>query len=228
MAAGAIFDIDGTLIDSVDLHARAWQEAMSRFGFDLPLQRIRTQIGKGADQLMPALLPGEFVQSRGAELSEFRSALFQREYLDQVRPFPCVRELFQRLRADEVQIALASSANGDELTHYRRLLDVDGLLHGATSSSDAERSKPHPDIFEAALEELGVERRAAIVIGDTPYDAQAADKARLRTIGMLAGGWPEDELRAAGCIAVYRDPEDLLRRYDASPLPALAASPSGR
>jgi phosphoglycolate phosphatase-like HAD superfamily hydrolase len=128
--------------------------------------------------------------------------------------------LFERIKADGKRIALASSAKGDELEKYKKIANIADLVDAETSSDDAEQSKPHPDIFEAALERLGqISPERVVVIGDTPYDAEAAGKAGLRTIGVLCGGFPEADLRAAGCIAIYRDPADLLARYDTSPLP---------
>jgi HAD superfamily hydrolase (TIGR01549 family) len=219
MADAIIFDIDGTLVDSVDLHARAWQEAFRHFGFDLPFDRVRSQIGKGSDQLIPALLPEEAVKEHGEAIDEFRGDLFKRRYLPQVRSFPAVQELFERIQADGTPIVLASSAKGDELEAYLKITGVGDLIEGATSSDDADRSKPHPDIFEAALGKLGdIDRSRVLVVGDTPYDARAAAKARLVTVGLRCGGWPEEELLAAGCLAVYRDPADLLKHYDHSPL----------
>ncbi len=121
--------------------------------------------------------------------------------------------------ADGKRIVLASSAKGDELQHYKQLAGIGDLLDAETSSDDADKSKPHPDIFAAAVAKLaGIEADAMVVIGDTPYDAEAAGKAGLRTIGVLCGGWPEDKLKEAGCIAVFKDPADLLAHYDASPL----------
>ena len=133
--------------------------------------------------------------------------------------FPGVRQLFERIRQDQKRIALASSAKGDELETYKTIAGIDDLIEAETSSDDAERSKPYPDIFEAALAELGdVAPDKILVVGDTPYDAQAAGKANLRTVGLMSGGWNEEELRQAGCIAIYRDPADLLLRYDESPI----------
>ena len=219
MVKAVIFDIDGTLIDSVDLHAAAWREALRHFGHDLPQERIREQIGKGGDLLMAALLPEDEVRRRGKEIEEYRLELFKREYLPQVKPFPMVRELFERIEAGGLRIALASSAKKEELERYKEIAGIADLLEAETSSDDAERSKPHPDIFEAALARLeGVEAAEAVAVGDTPYDAQAAGKVGLRTIGLLCGGWPERDLREAGCVAIYRDPADLLRHYDRSPL----------
>jgi HAD superfamily hydrolase (TIGR01509 family) len=219
MIEAVIFDIDGTLIDSVDLHAASWQEALRHFGHDVPFEEVRAQIGKGGDLLMPALLPEEEVRRRGEEIEAYRLDLFKREYLPRVRPFPSVRELFERIKADGKRIALASSAKQEELARYKQIAGIEDLLEAETSSDDAEKSKPHPDIFEAALARLeGVEVADAIAVGDTPYDAQAAGKIGLRTIGLLCGGWSERELREAGCVAIYRDPADLLRQYDRSPL----------
>jgi HAD superfamily hydrolase (TIGR01549 family) len=214
-----IFDIDGTLIDSVDAHARSWQQAFRHFGREFPFERVRHQIGKGGDQLMRVFLTESEIGEFGKALEEYRLDLFQREYLPRVRAFPSVRPLFERVLVDGKKVALASSAKETELATYKQIAGIEDLIHEETSSDDAERSKPHPDIFEAALGRLkGVEPRRAIVVGDTPYDAEAAGKAGLRTVGVLCGGFPEEELRGAGCIALYRDPADLLAHYDESPL----------
>jgi HAD superfamily hydrolase (TIGR01549 family) len=214
-----IFDVDGTLVDSVDLHARAWQEAFAHFGKHFDFGRVRYQIGKGGDQLMPVFLSKEELDEFGEELEKYRGELFKREYLARVTGFPAVRELFQRVKGEGLKIALASSAKGDELKTYKKIADIEDLVEEETSSDDAEKSKPHPDIFEAALERLeGVRPSEAFVVGDTPYDAEAAGKAGLKTVGLLSGGFPEEDLRAAGCDPVYRDPADLLANFDDSPL----------
>jgi beta-phosphoglucomutase-like phosphatase (HAD superfamily) len=130
-----------------------------------------------------------------------------------------VRELFERIRADDKRIALASSAKEDELAAYKKIARIEDLVEEETSADDAERSKPHPDIFRAALARLGgISINEAVVIGDTPYDAEAAGKLKLRTLGVLCGGFPERELRAAGCMDIYDGPADLLSRYDESVL----------
>lgn len=219
MIKAVIFDVDGTLIDSVDGHARAWQRIFARHGHQIPFEQVRHQIGKGGDQLMPVFLSEEEVARSGETIEQERSELFKREYLPDVRPFPETRELFERIRADGRRIVLASSSKKEELETYKTLARIDDLIDDATTSDDAEKSKPHPDIFQAALGRLDDTRPdQVIVVGDTPYDAEAAKKAGLRTIGVLCGGFPEDELRAAGCIAIYRDPAELLARYDESPL----------
>ena len=229
MLKAVIFDIDGTLVDSVDLHARAWQEAFRHFGREIPYEQVRHQIGKGGDQLLPVFFTQEELDEFGQELEKYRGDLFKREYLPRVRAFPKVRELFERIRADGKQIALASSAKEDELKVYKKIANITDLVEEQTSADDADKSKPHPDIFQAALAQLDdVAPHEAIVVGDTPYDAEAAGKARLRTIGVLCGGFPEAELRAAGCVAIYQDPADLLARYDESPLASAASDATDR
>ena len=217
MKRAVIFDVDGTLVDSVGLHARAWQDAFRHFGKDVAFDEIRSQIGKGGDQLMPVFLSKDEVESKGKEIEKYRGDLFKRDYLSKVKGFPKVRELFQHLKAEGQEIALASSAKGDELTTYKRIAHIDDLVETETSSDDAEQSKPEPDIFLAALDRLDASNKEGIVvIGDSPYDAEAAGKAGLRTIGFLCGGFPESTLRDAGCKEIYRDASDLLEHFDNS------------
>ncbi len=220
MPKAVIFDIDGTLLDSVDLHAQAWQEAFRHFGHEISFDEIRSQIGKGGDQLMPVFLSEREIKEIGKELQDYRGRLFKEKYLSKVKPFPGVRELFEKVKASGQQVALASSAKGDELKDFERIANIEDLVEVETSSADAKKSKPHPDIFEAALDRLGdqVTAKEAIVVGDSPHDAEAAKRAGLRTVGVRCGGFPEAALREAGCIAIYDGPEDLLRRYDESPL----------
>ncbi len=221
MPKAIIFDVDGTLVDTVDLHAASWAETLRHFGRDVTHEEVRRQIGKGGDQLMPVFLPPEMVERRGEEIESFRKDLYMREYIGKARPFPGVPELFRRIRAAGQRVVLASSAKGEELEHYKRLAGIAELLDGATSADDAERSKPFPDIFLAALDRLSpIGAAEAVVVGDTPYDAEAAMKAGIRPVGVLCGGFPEAELRAAGCLAIYRDPAELLAWYDRSPLAA--------
>lgn len=214
MIKAIIFDVDGTLIDSVDLHARAWQETFKHFGRDIPLADVRSQIGKGGDQLLPVFFNAAELAEKGETMEDYRGQLFKEHYLGRVRSFPQVRPLFERLLKDGKHIVLASSAKKDEVEQYKEIAQIADLIKAETSSDDAEKSKPHPDIFIAALAELkGVGLDEAIVVGDTPYDAIAAGKAGLKTIGVLCGGFPEAELRGAGCIAIFQDPADLLAWY---------------
>jgi HAD superfamily hydrolase (TIGR01549 family) len=214
MLKAVIFDIDGTLVDSVDLHAKAWKEAFEHFGKIIPYDDIRHQIGKGGDQLMPVFLSNEEMDRFGNELEKYRGELFKSDYMPRVKAFPQVRELFQLIRAHGKKIGLASSAKKEELSVYKRLADIEDLVEDESSADDAERSKPHPDIFEAALRFLRVDASDAVAVGDTPYDAEAAGKTNLRTIGVLCGGFPAQELVSAGCIDIFKNPADMLARFD--------------
>lgn len=219
MPKNVLFDIDGTLVDSVDLHAEAWQVIFRKYGKEVPFQTIREQIGKGGDQLLPVFWSEDELKSFGKKMEDERSKLFLKEYMPRVEAFPKVPELFRRILDDGKKIALATSAKEKELKRLKKIAGIEGLFDEATSSDDADESKPHPDIFEAALKEVGDPEAAdSISIGDTPYDAEAAGKIGLPTVGLLCGGWPEEKLRAAGCVAIYRDPADLLAKYEESPL----------
>jgi len=212
-----VFDVDGTLVDSVDLHARAWQEALLQFGKPVPFERVREQIGKGSDQLLPVFFSADELERFGKELEEFRQNLFQRKYMRQVKPFPRVRDLFLRIRHEGQRILLASSAKEEELNSYKHLINAEDLIEDATNSSEVSRSKPHPDIFADALRSLKLQAHEAIAVGDTPYDADAANRIHLRTIG-ITGFWNDEQLRQAGCIETFTSPADLLERYEHSAL----------
>ncbi|MEW6498295.1 MAG: HAD family hydrolase [Cyanobacteriota bacterium] len=219
MVKAVIFDVDGTLVDSVDLHAQAWQKAFKQYGYELPYEPIRHQIGKGSDQLIPEFISQEEYEKVGEKIADCRKEIYQKQLLPQVRPFGQVRELFERLKADGKKISLASSAQEGTVEAYKKLLQIEDLIDGATSTTDVQKSKPEPDIFQAALDKLeGIAASEVIVVGDTPYDAQAANKINLHTIGVLCGGFSEAELREAGCIAIYDSPADLLAHYEQSPL----------
>jgi HAD superfamily hydrolase (TIGR01549 family) len=219
MVKATIFDIDGTLVDSVDLHAEAWKETFRVFGSDIPFETIRDQIGKGSDQLLPVFFSQQELQSFGKALETYRASLFKEDYLPRVRAFPKVRELFERILGDGKRIVLASSAKGDELEAYKEIAGITDLIKDETSADDVEKSKPHPDIFQVALNKLAeIHAEEVLVIGDTPYDAKAAGKIRLRAIGFLSGGFPEEALREAGCIKIYQGAADLLAHYEYSPI----------
>jgi HAD superfamily hydrolase (TIGR01509 family) len=214
----AIFDIDGTLVDSVDIHAEVWQRVLADFGKKISFADVRRQIGKGSDTLLPEFLTKEELEQKGKEISEYRAELFKREYLSRVRPFPKVADLLRRIRREGIRVALASSSKADEVAYYKKLCGIEDLMDAETSADEAENSKPYPDIFEAALGKLpGVTPAEALAVGDTPYDAEAAAKSGIRTIGLLSGGFPEEDLRKAGVIAIYRDCADLLERFESSP-----------
>lgn len=222
-----IFDVDGTLVDSNDLHVEAWRQAFGSFGKDVAYEELHQQIGKGGDQLMPVFCSQEELDKFGEELERIRTDLFTSDYLPRVRPFPKVRELFERIKADGLVIALASSAQQEELERHKKSLGIENLLETAASADDAEKSKPHPDIFQAALSAIpDVVPEQAVVVGDTPYDVIAAAKAGMRTIGLLSGGFTKEDLGAAGSVEIYQDVADLLEHYDKSLLNTVRSAES--
>lgn len=217
MIGFVIFDVDGTLVDSVNFHGEAWQRTFEKFGKRVEFKAVRDQIGKGGDKIIPVFFSAEEAEKMGKEMEEYRAELFKKEYLQRVQPFPESRTLLARLVADGKRIALASSAKPDELEHFKELLGIEDFLDGETNSEDAEESKPEPDIFLAALKELGNPAlENTVVIGDAPYDAIAARKIGLQTIGLLSGGFDEEWLKEEGCVEIYKNPADLLSRYEKS------------
>ena len=214
MIGAVLFDVDGTLVDSNDLHAGAWQQAFRHFGILLPFERIRGQIGKGGDNLIPTLVPKDVDQRMHEEIETFRSELFQRDYLHKARPFPQVCDLLRLLREDGHKIVLATSAKQAELDFHLDRIGCRELVDATTSKDDVERSKPCPDIFEAAMAKvapLGVDQ--IVVVGDSPWDIKAAAKIGVKAIAVRCGGFAEDEVIGAGAHAVYDGPEDLVARY---------------
>ncbi|MBR1270280.1 HAD family hydrolase [Bradyrhizobium sp. AUGA SZCCT0222] len=209
LSKAAIFDLDGTLLDSVDLHALAWQEAMLRFGHDVSFEQARSQIGKGGDKLIPVFLSADEQRDHGKELEEWRGNRFKTEYLPLVRPFSAVPDLLRRVRYAGLRIAVASSAKKDEVEKYLEIAGITELVEVTTSSDDVEESKPAPDIFEVVLEKLGIQGVEAVAIGDTPYDVIAAGKAKISTIGVLCGGFTEGSLRRAGAAEIHHGPASL-------------------
>ena len=217
MIKAVLFDVDGTLIDSNDLHVAAWRETFLKFGVDLPHDVIHGQIGKGGDNLIPALLPPDLVEARQEEIETYRSDLFKRDYLPRVVPFPGVRDLFERLRADGKRIVLASSAKAEEVRFHVGVIGAEDLVEATTSADEVEHSKPDPDIFAAALAKVAPLRPdEVLVVGDSPYDMEAAAKLEIRTVGFLSGGFSGEVLRDAGAAEVHDGVADLLVRYESS------------
>jgi HAD superfamily hydrolase (TIGR01509 family) len=214
MIGAVLFDLDGTLVDSNDLHAACWQEAFRHFGIVLPYDRIRSQIGKGGDNLIPSLLPSELVERLQQDIEEYRSGLFEREYLPRVRPFAGAYELLQKLHRDDIGIVLATSSHKSDLEfHIKRLRCADFLL-ATVSQDDVERSKPCPDIFAAAVAKISpLGPDEIVVVGDAPWDAKAAKQIGLRTVAVRCGGFPDAVLIDAGAIAVYDGPKQLAELY---------------
>ncbi len=218
-----LFDIDGTLVDSNEQHISAWADAFRQHGYDFDRQTIHGQLGKGGDNLVPALLPG-ISDDEQRQLMDAEGEAFKTRYRQEVRVFPGAKALVERVVSDGKKAVLASSASRDELDYWVELLGVGDLLAATTSRDDVEHSKPSPDIFRAALDKVTpVQPWEAVVIGDTPYDLSAARKCAIASIAVRSGGFPDDVMTAAGAGAIFDDVEALLAAYEESPLTDLAA-----
>ena len=216
MVKAVLSDIDGTLLESNWLHAAAWRDAFAVIGIELELEEVRRQIGKGGDELIPVFVPWWKRKQVEESLKAYRKFLFEADYMAKVKPFPRVRELIERMKQAGIKVALASSAKKDELEVYKKIANIEDLVDENTSADDADRAKPHPDIFQATLDKMGVKATEALALGDTPYDAEAAGRAGVWTVGVTTGGWSEKELLDAGCVEVWRDVADLLENFDSS------------
>jgi HAD superfamily hydrolase (TIGR01509 family) len=209
-----LLDVDGTLIDSNDAHARAWVDAGREFGRDIEFGEVRRMIGMGGDKVLPRLTGLEEESDEGARLLERRGEIFRERYLSQLQPLPGAVDLVKRLRSDGMTLVVATSASEEDLGPLLKQAGLDGLLQQATNSDDADESKPSPDIVEAALAKTNEDPSRVVMIGDTPYDVEAARRAGVRVIAVECGGWTAAELK--GAREVYADPADLLRHYDRS------------
>ena len=211
----AILDVDGTLIDSNDAHAAAWVDVCREFGRDPDFHHVRRLIGMGGDKVLPELTGVEEDTDEGKAINERRGEIFRERYLDTLKPFPDARALLERMKAAGLALVVASSASKEDLGSLLERAGVHDLIEEKTSSSDAEESKPEPDIVEAALRSAGVEADEAVMLGDTPYDVEASRRAGVPCVAVRCGGWGDADL--ADAIALYDDPADLLRRFDESP-----------
>ncbi len=207
-----IFDMDGTLIDSNDLHARAWRDAFLDYGVTFELDTIRMQIGKGGDLLVPDLLNAKQMISFGSEIEDYRKKLFRDRYRQRIKPFPGIPENFARLREKDIRLVIATSSNKEDLSFYIDLLGVEDLLDDATSADDVEMSKPAPDVFSAALHKLGTRQARTLVVGDTPYDILAAHRSSLPVAAVRCGGFPETALEKAELR--FDDVPDLVQNLE--------------
>lgn len=212
------FDIDGTLVDSNDQHVLAWQEAFEEMGYRFSTDAIHAQVGKGADNLVPTLLPG-LDPEKAEQLGTRSGEIFKAKYLGAVQPFEGAHDLLARVKAAGQKVVLATSASGEERDHYLGLLDAHELVEASTSADDVEHTKPAPDIFLAALKKvapLGAEE--VIVVGDSPYDIEAAARAGMAAVGLRSGKFAEATLADAGAVRIYDDVAALLAGYEESPL----------
>lgn len=207
-----LLDIDGTLVDSNDLHTECWLEAFREFGHSFEYDTMRSQIGKGGDLLVPDLLTAREVRRIAEPLGKRRAGIFKEKYMGRVQPFPATREAIETLRKRGLQIVLASSASPDEVKYFTDLLGIGDLIAGSTSKGDAQFSKPSPEIFDAALEKAGVDAAHALVVGDTPYDILAAHRAGIAVAAVRSGGFEEKLL--ANAEFLFDNVGELVRRFD--------------
>jgi HAD superfamily hydrolase (TIGR01509 family) len=211
---GVIFDIDGTLVDSNDAHAQSWVDTFAEAGYDVPFDVVRPLIGMGADKLLPKTIGIKHETAEAKKLIKRRSEIFREQYLPRLRPFNGSRELVLRVRSDGLKAIVATSAKDEELKGLLKAAQVEDLMQERATASDAKRSKPDPDIVEAAIDESDTEPETLVMIGDTPYDIEAATKARVRAIAFRSGGWADEALK--GAVEIYDGPADLLAHYDSS------------
>lgn len=211
-----LLDIDGTLLDSNDAHARAWVTAFADHGYVVPFDKVRALIGKGGDKLMPELTGLDPESDDAKRISDSRARIFRERELRSLKPTPGARALLERLRAAGLELVVATSAQEDEVTALLTQAGIADLIKAAASSDDAERSKPDPDIIQAALRKAGRQASQSAMLGDTPYDVEAAIGARVPIVALRCGGWRDSALH--GAAAVYDDPADLLANFTRSPI----------
>lgn len=211
----ALLDVDGTLIDSNDAHAESWVETFSAFGYDVPFARVRDLIGKGGDKLLPEAIHVEKDSAQGREITQRRAAIFKKTYLPAIRAFASARELLLALKRRNFALVVATSASEKELASLLKVAGVEDLIDRAATSSDAKDSKPDPDILKAALAAAGCAPHEAVMLGDTPYDVEAARRAGVAMIALRCGGW--DDAALGDATAIFDDPHDLLANLDTSP-----------
>ncbi len=216
--AAVLLDVDGTLVDSNDAHANAWVEVLARHDIEVAFPQVRRLIGMGSDRLleMVAGLPRD--SRKSAKISDERSELFRERWLRSVKPILGTRALVLRLRREGYQLAIASAAHDQDLRPLLEIADIADLIDPREKPDKPDESKPHPDAIEVALRRIDVDRSRAVMIGDTPYDIEAARAANVDTIGFSTGGYTREAL--AGAIAVYAGPSQLLAAWDESPLGA--------
>ena len=212
-----VVDVDGTLVDTNYQHALAWFRALRRHGHVLPIWRVHRHIGMGGDQLVAALTDEAFDAAHGDDVRAAEAALYLAA-MSGVTPFEGAGDLIDLLRRRGHQVVLASSAKAQEVDHYLDLLDARPRVDGWTTSADVERTKPHPDLVAAALDM--VDGDAAVMVGDTPWDVEAAERAGVPTIAVRTGGFSTEELTDAGATCVFDSIVELADAIDDTPLRA--------
>jgi HAD superfamily hydrolase (TIGR01509 family) len=215
MRSGVLFDVDGTLVDTTYLHAVSWWEALRQHDADVPMAEIHRGIGM-LDHLL-----GEDRDHSDDELIATAHDVLYAAWWERLRPLPGAPDLLRAVAKRGLAVVLASSAKETELGKLRAVVGADDVITAATSSADAEQSKPAPDILRAALDQSDVDPRRAVFVGDSVWDVQAAARLDIPCIGLTCGGTSAAELSEAGAIATYEDPAALLKALDDSAIAEL-------
>jgi len=210
---GVLFDVDGTLVDTVYLHAVAWWQAFRQYGHDVPMARIHHAIGMGSDKILNHLLGEDHDSSADDALTDAHAALHAVHW-PSLRTLPGARNLLQECANRGLRVVLATSASRPELDALLRCLDADSAITAVTSADDAEESKPAPDIVAVALERSGLTADEVVFVGDSVWDIHAAAHLSIPCISLTSGGLCAAELLDHGAVAVYEDPQDLLDHLD--------------
>lgn len=215
--SGVILDVDGTLVLSNDAHAQAWVEAFADYGYEISFEQVRPLMGMGGDHVIPHLVSElNSKEGTGKQIADHRRELILNKFVPHLSPTRGARALIEKMHDEGLHLIVATSATKQEMDTLLKVAQVDDLLQEFTTSNDAEATKPEPDIVEAALNKANLTADRTIMIGDTPYDIEAAAKAGVGVIAFRTGGFGDDQL--LGAIAIYDDPADLLEHYEQSPL----------
>jgi HAD superfamily hydrolase (TIGR01509 family) len=215
MSGAALLDVDGTLVDSTYLHALAWWRALAKHGRPVSFVDVHQLIGMASDQLMESLLgkPDEAIKkTQGEEFAPLKGEL---------RAFPGAADLIRTLHGRGVRVVLATSSKPEDLADLRKVIAADDAIDEVVSSGDVAAGKPEPDIFRSALDRAGTDAKAAVALGDSVWDIEAAGRSGVECVGVETGGASREDLRRAGAVAVYKDVAELLGQLDGSPFARL-------
>ncbi|NUS17310.1 MAG: HAD family hydrolase [Streptomyces sp.] len=224
--SAALFDVDGTLMDTVQLHTVAWWEALRQSGRTVAMTDIQRAIGMGSEHLLDALAGEDRERSGDAGLKTAHDTLYA-QFWSRLAPLERAADLLRACAGRGLRVVLASSASGREADVMVRALGAGDAVHAVTTADDVESSKPAPDVVRRALDRAGVPPERAVFVGDAVWDLRSARKAGVTGLGVLSGGgYSREELLDSGAARVYRSPADLLDHLDGSPIGALAAGRS--
>ncbi|GLV58801.1 haloacid dehalogenase [Dictyobacter sp. S3.2.2.5] len=215
---GVILDIDGTLIESNEAHARSWVDAMEEAGHHVAFEKVAPMIGMGGDKVLPEALNIDKDSPEGERISKRRKEIFKQKYLQTVKALPGAADLLRHMHDKGLKLVIATSSDPDDLKNLLQIIGphIEDLFENATTSKDAPQSKPDPDVVHVAIEKIKLSPQELVMVGDTAYDIEAASQASVPTIAFRSGGWSDQDLK--GAVAIYDGPGDLLQHYDESPL----------